>query len=351
MARQRNLACFQYADDHGDAWLEIRPPATSAFRVPLYGYRTHLIRLLIDRQFSYWLEAIGHCVRNGSLRSAGSGNDPDSALADQLLDSLAGGVVVCQGRGSVLKRVHQFHPKAAIEQGIAGSNYFTLPDYRYRAYDCARLVDARSGANQCAACLRPPEPTPPPLEVISPPGSARFPAIKLPDEQASELDSPMEAGQDLHGEAKQQQQPQRPSDAEPLNLSVHPPVMGVLRFPSPQGFTNFPSSPFESGAVSSPVEPNPDDYRLAQEAAYLSLHCHSRERTVSAGAEWAVPAAAGNGDYQRRARSDSPLQQQQQHRLEAAACGSKSTSPAFDPEFHTTWVKQETLDSPQSNGS
>lgn len=338
VARQRGLAWMQYADDHGDVWLEIRPPAASAFRVPLYGYRTHLVRLLVDRQFTYWLEAIGHCVRSGTLRSATSGSEPDAGQVDQLLDLLAGGAVVCQGRGSVLKRVHQFHPKAAIEQGIAGSNFFTLPDYRYRAYDCARLVDAHSGT-QCAACLRPPEPPPPPLEVISPPGAQRFPPGDqlIVGGQASQQDSRMDTGRDEQDESKSMRP--RPADHEPLNLSVHPPLMGVLRFPSPGGFSAF------AGFDGAP-EPNQDDYRLAEEAAYLSLH--PRERTVSAGHEWAAPAASGNGGYQRRARSDSPLNQ---HHLEAATIGSKSASPAFDPEFHTTWVKQETYDSPQSNGS
>ena len=84
------LGSIEYADDRGDAWLEIRPPSSAAFRVPFYGYRTHLIRLVVDGHLTYWLEVLGHCVRSGTFRSLTSGGiDPN--LVKPLFDLLNGG--------------------------------------------------------------------------------------------------------------------------------------------------------------------------------------------------------------------------------------------------------------------
>jgi len=152
MASVQGLSSFEYSDDRGEGWMEIRPPPMATFRVPFYGYRTHLMRLIVDRNLSYWLEALGQCVRSGTFRSLTRGG-LDVSMVQPVLDLLAGGATVCQGRGSVLKRVHQFHPRSATEHGMVDGNYFTLPDYRYRSYDCFRLVDGRSGQTQCRLAL------------------------------------------------------------------------------------------------------------------------------------------------------------------------------------------------------
>lgn len=93
--RSNSLSSFEYSDGRGEQWLEVRPPARNAFRVPFFGYRTHLVRLIIDRHLSYWLEVLGQCVRSGTLRSLTSGGfDPE--LAQPLFDLLLGGAIVCQ---------------------------------------------------------------------------------------------------------------------------------------------------------------------------------------------------------------------------------------------------------------
>ena len=92
--RFSGLSSFEYSDGRGNQWLEVRPPASSAFRVPFFGYRTHLIRLIIDRHLSYWLEVLGQCVRSGTLRSLTSGGC-DPQLTQPLFDLLLGGATVC----------------------------------------------------------------------------------------------------------------------------------------------------------------------------------------------------------------------------------------------------------------
>lgn len=101
LVEARGLTQFAYRDDRGGEWMEIRP-STATFRVPFYGYRTHLLRMIVDQHMSYWLEAVGHCVRSGSLRSVHS-SSLDPAVVIPLLDSLNGGLCVCQVMHCVIR--------------------------------------------------------------------------------------------------------------------------------------------------------------------------------------------------------------------------------------------------------
>ena len=166
MARFVGLQSSEYTDDRGGIWLEIRQSAF--FRVPFHGYRTHLIRLIVDQHFTYWLEVLGYCVRSGTFRAPASGGiDPN--LVKPVFDLLANGnAIVCHGRGNL--SIEFLSESALLERGLASRNYFTLPDYRYRSYDCLRLIDNRSGVTQCVACLRPSQPhLSPSLEGINSP--------------------------------------------------------------------------------------------------------------------------------------------------------------------------------------
>ena len=260
------LGSIEYADDRGDAWLEIRPPSSAAFRVPFYGYRTHLIRLVVDGHLTYWLEVLGHCVRSGTFRSLTSGGiDPN--LVKPLFDLLNGGATVCHGRGSVLQQVQKFHPKAALEHGLAGRNYFTLPDYRYRSYDCLRLIDSRSGATQCAACLRPSEP---PLSPLLNGIHISFP-LRRPHQENN-----------LHQQQEEEQQNQHQQHvmqysfllSEPLNLSLHHPMTNSLARPSPQPNKQPSSFLPVTSAYTSTTNYTGDQRLLQLDPCSPSLHRH-----------------------------------------------------------------------------
>ena len=140
MAHSRGLGSFEYSDDRGDRWIEIRPPPAATVQIPFYGYRTHLMRLIVNCHLEYWMEALGQCVGSGSFLSSTSSN-LDVSEIKAVFDMLAGGVALCQGR-------HRVHPSSASEETFL----FTLPDCRYRSYNCSRLVDGRTGQTQCSAC-------------------------------------------------------------------------------------------------------------------------------------------------------------------------------------------------------
>ena len=397
MIRSNGLASIEYADDRGDTWLEIRPPSSASFRVPFYGYRTHLIRLVVDGHLSFWLEVLGHCVRSGTFRSLTSGGvDPN--LVKPLFDLLNGGATVCHGRGSVLKRVHQFHPKAALEHGLAGRNYFTLPDYRYRSYDCLRLIDSRSGATQCAACLRPSEPPLSPLlDGIHVSSALRRPhhhqQNDLHPQQHQDEEQQHHHQQQHHQQKHHYQQhqhvihPSSFSPSEPLNLSLHHPMTNNIVRPSAEpnkqsstflpvtsAYTSTtiytggqrlqldPSSP-SAGVNHSPrqaqqhhhhhhhhyrcgsanLDNNPEDYRLAKEAAYLSLTNERDRSRNSCCTDWNV----NSGDD---CSNDTSIGGQMK-RTSLSPRRSQDVGDCYDPDFHTTWIKQETLGSPHNNGS
>ena len=342
MASVQGLSSFEYSDDRGEGWMEIRPPPTATFRVPFYGYRTHLMRLIVDRNLSYWLEALGQCVRSGTFRSLTRGG-LDVSMVQPVLDLLAGGATVCQGRGSVLKRVHQFHPRSATEHGMVDGNYFTLPDYRYRSYDCFRLVDGRSGQTQCPACSLPPEP--------------------FAESEADVSSASVSTSEATHPPNS------RYSPSEPLNLSLTRPEY-QQRAPPVAEFGIIPVSSFSTSLYSAGQrllesipdahhqffratrsDQDPDDFRLAREAAYLSL---SRERERERGrshsccGEWNPEERSPSSmAVLRRTRSDSP-QLIESNPSEDGDASAVSASASFEQEFNTSWLKQETIDSPQT---
>ena len=347
MASLQGLSSFEYPDDRGEGWMEIRPSPAATFRVPFYGYRTHLMRLIVNRHLSYWLEALGQCVRSGTFRSLTRGG-LDASMVQPVLDLLAGGANVCQGRGSVLKRVHQFHPRSANEQGMIDSNYFTLPDYRYRSYDCFRLVDGRSGQTQCPACLLPPE--------------------QFPESDADVSSASASTSEATHPPSS------RYSPNEPLNLSLTRPEYHQ-QAPPVAGFGIIPVSSFSTSLYSagqrllesvpdahnqqhheffraSRSDQDPNAFRLAREAAALSL---SRERERERGrshsccGEWDPEERSSSSMAAlRRTRSDSPQLLDITHPSEGEGSGA---SDSFEQEFNTSWLKQEAVDSPSSNRS
>ena len=101
LVESRGLTHLAYCDQHGGKWMEIRP-SSATFRVPFYGYTTHLLRIIVDQHLTYWLEAVGHCVRSGSLRSV---HPPslDRTTTIALLDSVNGGLCICQVRSFFFK--------------------------------------------------------------------------------------------------------------------------------------------------------------------------------------------------------------------------------------------------------
>lgn len=153
----RGLTSFEYSDAWGERWMEIRPRPSATFRVPFYGYQTHPLRLIVNQHLSYWLEAMGHCIRSGTFRRStinATAIHPqfDVYTVQSVLHLLAGGANICKGvHSDDSSLMHPHHQQmAAIDD-----NYLTLPDYRYRSYHCYWLVDASpgSGQTQCPSCL------------------------------------------------------------------------------------------------------------------------------------------------------------------------------------------------------
>ena len=97
MADSQGLVSFQYSDDRGGSWMEIRPPPTATIQVPFYGYRTHSMRLIVNCHLEYWLEALGQCVRWASFRSLPFAGSLDVSEVKAVLDLLAGGATLCYG--------------------------------------------------------------------------------------------------------------------------------------------------------------------------------------------------------------------------------------------------------------
>ncbi|KAI9555083.1 hypothetical protein GHT06_017598 [Daphnia sinensis] len=409
MVRSYGLSCLEYADDRGDIWLEIKPPSFATFRVPSFGYRTHLMRLLVNHHLSFWFEVLGHCMRNGSFRSLTCGGiDPE--VVKPILNLLNGGVTVCHGRGTYIKEIENFRPKDALEEGLLSRNYFTFPDYRYRSFDCTRLIDASTGATQCNACLQPYDSAQPesPTDAIRTPSALRF--QPQPHRQEQQQRQPEEQPEQHQ---RQQQKPQHRQHVanEPLNLSLHDPSVkqhhlavvspeagkpttGFLPV-SPDGFPSIRTavysadqrlllaSPSVLALQPSPVQPqqrkstpsittiqhhhhhhyynrigggtvtkkpldqNPDDYRLAKEAAFLSL-TNERDRPLAAAdRSWHhIASTTTNGDNM-CSKFDSRLRQ-------GRTIQEVDLASSEESEFPADWIKQETgvLDTPQSgNGT
>ena len=99
----RGLTSFEYSDARGERWMEIRPRPSATFRVPFYGYQTHPLRLIVNQHLSYWLEAMGHCIRSGTFRRStinATAIHPqfDVYTVQSVLHLLAGGAQHLQGR-------------------------------------------------------------------------------------------------------------------------------------------------------------------------------------------------------------------------------------------------------------
>lgn len=153
MARSLGLPSLEFIDDRGvTVQMEIRPPSSSDYNVPHCGYRTHLMRLLVNKSLHFFLEVLGQRVSTGSFLSDQS---IDPHIVDNVLDTLNGGVHVCQGRGTVPPELTETsRRKEAVRKCLVDGNIITYPDYRYRSLDCHFLVDAQNGATQCSPCAQ-----------------------------------------------------------------------------------------------------------------------------------------------------------------------------------------------------
>ncbi|XP_057381649.1 uncharacterized protein LOC130704202 [Daphnia carinata] len=154
MTHSLGLPSLEFRDSFGDMeQMEIRPPTTFDYKVPNREYRTHLMRLLVNKGLSFFLEVLGQTVTSGNFLPEKSA---DPHLIEDVLSSLNGGVAVCQGRGNVrLDLTEPSRRKEAVRQGLIEDNMITYPDFRYRSYDCEYLVDTANGATQCPPCAQP----------------------------------------------------------------------------------------------------------------------------------------------------------------------------------------------------
>ena len=223
-----------------------------------------------------------------------------------------------------------------MEYGLASKMYFTLPDYRYRSFDCLRLIDSLHGV-QCPACQKATpvqhqldfhhqhqqqqqqqhqqhqqqhqSSTPPPHAPLWMHRSSRTKSMS-----GSEAADPVDVSDESI----------LPTDistsSEPLNLSLQ------RALPS-----NGRSYDFRRHDSASDVE----DSRLANEAA----RCMNLQiRSHSCCPEWDPSDRCGSSGG-RRTQSDSPY------------VASADEDDSTDVELHAQWIKQETTDSPHSNGN
>lgn len=154
LARSKGLICALMKDDHGNDWLEIRQFVAS-HSVPKHNYPIHLSRLIVDSSVRYFLEVLGHCVRQGSLiQDAGNGVDYSKAIA--ILRALDGGFTVCAGVDpdsfSRLSANEGEDTETKRQICYAEKLQLTLPDNRYRSSECSKWIDNRIGP-RCSACL------------------------------------------------------------------------------------------------------------------------------------------------------------------------------------------------------
>lgn len=150
LARSKGLISLTVKDDCGNEWVEIRD-AVPTYRVPKFGYPTHLSRLIVDSSLQYYLEVLGYCVQNGSLLLKDVNSSLNRSEAISILCALSGGYIVCAGIESVLDHVPNLHMRGVQEIGNAQDIYATLPDHRYRSNECLKWIDRRIGP-RCQAC-------------------------------------------------------------------------------------------------------------------------------------------------------------------------------------------------------
>lgn len=148
LARVKGLLTLTLKDDNGHDWVEIRQPVAS-YRVPSHGYPIHLSRLIVDSTLQYFIEVLGHCVRNGSLLH--TDNSFNYSEATSVLGAFNGEYIVCAGVETVLRRASNGHMKTIQETGKMEGMYATLPDNRYRSLKCDKWIDNRLG-QICIAC-------------------------------------------------------------------------------------------------------------------------------------------------------------------------------------------------------
>ena len=109
VCKLQGLSSAECSDDLGENWIEIRPPPAAVIQVPFYGYRLNtdpIMRLIVDRHLNYWMEALSQCIRSGTLHSLSSGG-LDLSVAQGIIDLLAGGAIICQGRLPSASVIHQ----------------------------------------------------------------------------------------------------------------------------------------------------------------------------------------------------------------------------------------------------
>lgn len=180
MALNRGLSNIEHIRDGVKHWLNIGP--STSHRVP-YGYSTPLMQLHVDSDLNFYLEVLNRLVHTGTIRCP-TFNRIDHSQAGQLLDSLDGGLNVCQGRADVpAQLLDPSQRKQAIEQGLADGNFISYPDYRYRSHDCKFVVDGQDNAIQCPACAQPDDPR----GRVSVPSMLDLSGLRLPEQQRRRL--------------------------------------------------------------------------------------------------------------------------------------------------------------------
>jgi len=147
LARSKGLITILMKDDRGNDWLEVRQ-FIAGHRVPKHNYPTHLSRLLVNADVHYFLEVLGHCVRQGSLVKDPGNPGLDHSKASALLRALNGGFTVCAG----VERSLLTTDKSVQEICYSENLHLTVPDNRYRSTDCSKWIDNRIGP-RCSACL------------------------------------------------------------------------------------------------------------------------------------------------------------------------------------------------------
>ena len=224
-----------------------------------------------------------------------------------------------QGRGSVLKRVNQFRPRAAMEYGLASKMYFTLPDYRYRSFDCLQLIDSLHGF-QCPACqnLNPPQHQLDQQPSSSPPSSA---PLWMHRSSGSKSASGSEAADAVDVSDESILPADISTSSEPLNLSLQRALPSNGRS---YGFRRYDSAS------------DAEDSRLANEAA----RCMNLQiRSHSCCPEWDPTDRCGSSGG-RMTQSDSPY-----------VASADDDDDSADVDLQVQWIKQETTDSAHSNGN
>lgn len=151
LARAKGLLTLTLKDDCGQDWVEIRQ-SVAFYRVPKHGYPTHLTRLIVNSSLQYFLEVLGHCIRNGSLRYNDNSYGLNYQEATSILSAVNGDYIVCAGVESISHRMAgDSNMKSVQDFGNLKNMYLTLPDNKYRSNECAKWIDYRFGP-KCSAC-------------------------------------------------------------------------------------------------------------------------------------------------------------------------------------------------------